>query len=128
METREALDERVRRERQLMDRLHTSAVHFADAQIERAWAISSAHQSGLSIRRIASATDLSPSCVHQILASAEAKDMPAWLSRLRETDRGLAASDEAGRAGPRAEMCSRVAARGEGFATLYRLAQTDGAW
>lgn len=68
--------------RQLMDRLHTAAVHFADAQIERAWAIGSAHQSGLSIRRIAAATDLSPSRLHQILASTEAKDMPAWLSRL----------------------------------------------
>jgi len=93
-----------------MDRLHTAAVHFADAQIERAWAISSAHQSGLSIRRIAAATDLSPSRVHQILASAEAKVMPAWLSRLRETDRVLAPNDEAGRAGSSAEMCSRVAA------------------
>jgi hypothetical protein len=46
METREALHERVRREQQLMDRLRTAAVHFTDAQIERAWAISSAHQSG----------------------------------------------------------------------------------
>jgi hypothetical protein len=36
METQEALNERVRRERQLMDRLYTAAVHFADAQIERA--------------------------------------------------------------------------------------------
>jgi hypothetical protein len=75
METREALRERVRRERQLVDRLAAATVHFADAQIERAWAISSAHQSGLSIRRIAAATDLSASRVHQILNSAEATDM-----------------------------------------------------
>jgi hypothetical protein len=101
METRKALRERVGREQQLMDRLRTATVHFADAQIERAWAISSAHQSGLSIRRIASATDLSPSRVHQVLNCAEATDMPAWLSRLRET--------EAGPAGSNAEMCSRLA-------------------
>ena len=86
MEAPEALHERVRREQQLMDRLRTAAVHFTDAQIERAWAISSAHQSGLSIRRIAAATHLSSSRVHQVLNSAEAEDMPAWLSRLREAD------------------------------------------
>jgi hypothetical protein len=56
METRDALHERFRREQQLMDRVRTAAVHFTDAQIERAWALSSAHQSGLSIRRIAAAT------------------------------------------------------------------------
>ena len=109
METRKALRERVGREQQLMDRLRTATVHFADAQIERAWAISSAHQSGLSIRRIASATDLSPSRVHQVLNCAEATDMPAWLSRLRETDRCLGGKDEVGPAGSNAEMCSRLA-------------------
>lgn len=109
MESRKALRERVGREQQLMDRLRTATVHFADAQIERAWAISSAHQAGLSIRRIASATDLSPSRVHQVLNCAEATDMPAWLSRLRETDSCLAGKDEAGPAGSNAEMCSRLA-------------------
>src|ERR1035441_8750904 len=103
METRKALRERVGREQQLMDRLRTATVHFADAQIERAWAISSAHQSGLSIRRIASATDLSPSRVHQVLNSAEATDMPAWLSRLRETDR-LVGKDEAAPGSSNGEM------------------------
>ena len=88
--------ERVRREQQLIDRLRIAAIHFTDAQVERAWAISSAHQSGLSIRRIAAATHLSPSRVHQILNSAEAEDMPAWLSRLRELDSSM-------------EMCDRLA-------------------
>jgi hypothetical protein len=110
METRKALRERVGREQQLMDRLRTATVHFTHAQIERAWAISSAHQSGLSIRRIASATDLSPSRVHQVLNSAEATDMPAWLSRLRESDRCFVGKDEAGPASSNAEMCSRLAA------------------
>jgi hypothetical protein len=96
METREVLCERVKREQQLMDRLRMAAVHFTDAQIERAWAITSAHQSGLSIRRIAAATHLSPSRVHQVLNSAETADMPAWLSRLREGDSPL-------------EMCGRLA-------------------
>src|SRR5580693_5305215 len=76
METLEALRERVRRERQLVDRLAAATVHFADAQIEQAWAISSTHQSGLSIRRIAAVTNLSASRVHQVLKSAEATDMP----------------------------------------------------
>ena len=104
------LRERVGREQQLMDRLRTATVHFADAQIERAWAITSAHRSGLSIRRIASATDLSPSRVHQVLNSAEATDMPAWLSHLRETDRRSVGKDEAGPAGSNSEMRSRLAA------------------
>lgn len=104
-----AIRERVGREQQLMDRLRTATVHFADAQIVRAWAISSAHQAGLSIRRIASATDLSPSRVHQVLNCAEATDMPAWLSRLRETDNCLVGKDETGPAGSNAEMCSRLA-------------------
>ena len=109
METRKALRERVGREQQLIDRLRTATVHFADAQIERAWAISSAHQSGLSIRRIATATDLSPSRVHRVLNSAEATDMPAWLSRLRETDRCLGGKNEDRIAGSNGEMCSRLA-------------------
>ena len=96
METRETLHERVRREQQVMDRLRRAAIHFTDAQVERAWAISSAHQSGLSIRRIAAATHMSPSRVHQVLNSAEAEDMPAWLGRLREVDSSL-------------EVCGRLA-------------------
>ena len=96
METREVLHERVSRKQQLFDCLRRAALHFTDAQIERAWAISSAHQSGLSIRRIAAATHLSPSRVHQVLNSAEATDMPTWLSRLREADGAL-------------EMCGRLA-------------------
>jgi len=96
METRETLHERVRREQQLIDRLRTVAIHFTDAQVERAWAIGSAHQSGLSIRRIAAATHMSPSRVHQVLNSAEAEDMPAWLSRFREVDSSL-------------EVCGRLA-------------------
>ncbi len=109
METGKALRERVGREQQLMDCLRTATVRFPDAQIERAWAITSAHQSGLSIRRIATATDLSPSRVHQVLNSAKATDMPAWLSNLGETDRCSGGKDEIGPAGSNAQMCSRLA-------------------
>jgi len=44
-------------------------------------------QSGLSIRQIASATGLSPSRVHQLLGSDEARDIPQWLSQQRERNR-----------------------------------------
>jgi hypothetical protein len=47
--------------------------------------------------------------VHQVLNCVEATDMPAWLSRLRETDRRFGGKDEAGPTRSNAEMCSRLA-------------------
>ena len=44
----------------------------------------SAHQRGLSIRRIAVATGLSAAHVHQILSGPAATAIPEWLSRSRE--------------------------------------------
>ena len=43
-------------ERRLIGRLKTANIRFTDAQVERIWAIVSAHQAGLSIRKIAGAT------------------------------------------------------------------------
>ncbi|SPF42134.1 hypothetical protein SBA4_290016 [Candidatus Sulfopaludibacter sp. SbA4] len=45
-----------------------------------------------------------------MLNSAEATDMPAWLSRLRETDRLAVVNEEPERVGSTAEMRSRLAA------------------
>jgi hypothetical protein len=55
--TIEELRQRVQLERRLIVRLETANIRFTDAQVERIWAIVSAHQTGLSIRKIAGATD-----------------------------------------------------------------------
>ena len=48
--------------------------------------------------------------MHRVLNCAEATDVPAWLSRLRETDRCLGGKEVEGRIkGSNAEMCSRLA-------------------
>ena len=54
-----------------------------EAERERIWAIVETHEAGLSIRQIAFATGLSPSRVHQLLGSAEAREIPRWLSQQR---------------------------------------------
>jgi hypothetical protein len=60
METPEAWRQRVRREQQLMARLHLATTRLADADRERIWAMVAAKEAGLSIRQIARATGLSP--------------------------------------------------------------------
>src|SRR3954464_12480804 len=83
METHDELKERVRREQQLVARLRLAMERLEEAQRERIWAVVEAHQAGLSIRQIAAATGLSPSRVHQLLSSEEAKEIPRWLSQRR---------------------------------------------
>src|SRR5215469_17860924 len=84
----EELRERVQLERQLIAWLKTENFRFTDAQVERIWAIVSAHQAGLSIRKIAGATGLSSSRIHQLLNAPEGKEIPVWLSQLRQSSRG----------------------------------------
>jgi len=57
-------------------RTRAALSRFTDAQIERIWAIVSAHQAGLSIRKIAGAIGLSSSRIHQLLNAPEAKQIP----------------------------------------------------
>src|SRR4051812_42773733 len=83
METNDDLRERVCREGQMADRLRLATERLEEAQQERIWAVVEAHQAGLSIRQIATATGLSPSRVHQLLSSEEAKEIPRWLSQRR---------------------------------------------
>ncbi len=87
METHDEFEERIRREQQVAARLRLATERLEDAQHERLWAIVEAHQSGLSVRQIASATDLSSSRVHQLLGSDEAREIPRWLSQQRRRDR-----------------------------------------
>ena len=75
-------------ERPVIARLKTANIRFTDAQVERIWAIVSAHQAGLSIRKIAGATGLSSSRIHQLLNAPEGKEIPVWLSQLRQSRRG----------------------------------------
>src|SRR5712671_2096130 len=87
MQEHDELKERVRREQRLAARLRLATERLEAAQRERIWAIVEAHQSGLSVRRIASATGLSSSRVHQFLGSDEAREIPRWLSQQRGRDR-----------------------------------------
>jgi DNA-binding IclR family transcriptional regulator len=83
MEANDEFRERVCREVQITDRLRLATERLEEAQQERIWAVVEAHQGGLSIRQIAASTGLSPSRVHQLLGSEEAKEIPRWLSRRR---------------------------------------------
>src|SRR5438128_1455568 len=83
METREEFQHRWQREQQLRQRLRLAAFRLEAAQVERAWAVLSAHRQGLSIREIAAAVGLSRARVHQLLGK-EAAEVPAQLNYLRE--------------------------------------------
>jgi DNA-binding transcriptional MerR regulator len=85
MERAEVLREHVRHEQRLLERLQTANIRFADAQLERLWAIKSAHELGLSIRQIAAATGVSSSRIHQVVQSEDPTQIPIWATDLRET-------------------------------------------
>jgi hypothetical protein len=82
METPDALQQRVRREQQMIARLRLAMTRLADAERERIWAMVAAKEAGLSIRQIARATGVSPTRVHQLLQGDEAREIPVWLSQL----------------------------------------------
>ena len=84
METPEALQQRVRREQQLLTRLRLAMTRLADAERERIWAIVAAKEAGLSIRQIARGTGVSPTRIHQLLHTDEARGISVWLSQLHD--------------------------------------------
>ena len=96
-------------ERQLIARLRTATLRFSDAQTERIWAIVSAHQAGLSIRKIAGATGLSSSRIHQLLNAPEAKEIPLWPSQLRSSNAGSGGKETAEGPEPQTKIQSRLA-------------------
>jgi hypothetical protein len=73
------------------------------------WAIVSAHQAGLSIRKIASATGLSSSRIHQLLNAPEAQDIPVWLSQLRPSNACSAEKKKVEGSEPEIQTGSRLA-------------------
>src|SRR3954447_12519924 len=83
MKTNDEFHERIRREQRFAARLRLATERLEDAQRERIWAIVEAHQSGLSVRRIAAATGLSSSRVHQLLGSDEAREIPGGPTQRR---------------------------------------------
>jgi hypothetical protein len=105
---RDTINKHIRREEDFLDCLRTAAIHFVDAQIERASAIRSAHRFGLSIRQIAAATDLSRSRVHRFLNSAHAMDM-SWVSQLSEADEVPVLNAGRGQTRSTAEIGEKVA-------------------
>ena len=84
--TREELHQLVQHERKLKNRLQLATTRLEDAKRERIWAIVAAHDAGLSIRKIADTTGLSRSRSHQLLQEQEAREIPAWLTPLRERE------------------------------------------
>src|SRR5690242_8312389 len=87
MEAHDEFQERIRREQHIAARLRLATERLDEAQRERIWAIVEAHQAGLSVRRIAAATGLSSSRIHQLLGSEEAREIPRWLSQQRRRGR-----------------------------------------
>jgi hypothetical protein len=113
METSEEFQERWRREQRLRQRLQLAAFRLEAAQIERAWAVRSAHQQGLSIREIAAAIGLSRARVHQLLSEAATAEVPAQVNSLREQGWPATADDTGASAASSAATRApiRVAAR-----------------
>jgi AraC-like DNA-binding protein len=109
MEPRDALRQRVRQERQLKTRLQLATTRLEDAERERVWAIVAAHEAGLSIRKIAAATGLSRSRIHQLLQDEEAREIPEWLTHLRARDISSEAPADTDRPSADAVMKARVA-------------------
>jgi len=93
----------------MIARLKTANIRLTDAQVERIWAIVSAHQAGLSIRKIAGAIVLSSSRIHQLLNAPEAKEIPVWVSQLRQSSRGSGGKKKAERPESGIEIRSRLA-------------------
>src|SRR5918994_6944066 len=86
MDTREERRQHFQREQQTKQRLRLATTRLHEAEHERIWAIVAAYDAGLSIRPIATATGLSRSRIHQLLRDGEAREIPTWLTHLRDRD------------------------------------------
>ena len=84
MEPPEQLKQKVLNEKRLTNRLRLATARLENAQQEHIWAIAAAKSEGLSIRKIAAATGLSSSRVHQLLHTKEALQIPEWLNSLTD--------------------------------------------
>jgi DNA-binding transcriptional regulator GbsR (MarR family) len=80
MASLEQLKQKVLNETRQTNRLRLATTRLHNAQQEHVWAIAAANSEGLSIRKIAAATGLSSSRVHQVLHTEEALQIPEWLN------------------------------------------------
>ena len=76
--------EACRHKEMIHTRLARASFRLEMAELERLWAIVSAHREGMSIREIAKPVGLSPTRVHQIVSTPNADAVEGALSVLRE--------------------------------------------
>src|ERR1039458_10626745 len=76
--------EEFRRQKQIRMRLARASFRLEMAELERIWAIVSAHREGLSVRDIARHVGLGPTRVHQLVTSPQADSVEHAQSVLRE--------------------------------------------
>lgn len=76
--------EEFQRLERIRTRLARASFRLEMAELERIWAIVSAHREGLSVREIARQVGLGPTRVHQLVTSAQADCVEHALSVLRE--------------------------------------------
>jgi hypothetical protein len=113
MESLEQLKKQVLKEKRLKDRLHLGTTRVKDAERERIWAIALAHSEGLSIRKIAEATGLSSSRVHQLLHTDEARQIPNWLTSLLEPEENTDKNSDGEENSSLRELQQQLADQGE---------------
>ena len=111
--TREELHQLVQQERKLKNRLQLATTRLEEAERERIWAIVAAHDAGLSIRKIAAATGLSRSRIHQLLQEHETHDIPEWLTHLRDQEFNPATPSDTDQHAPNAAIRARIASEVE---------------
>jgi hypothetical protein len=111
--TREEIHQLVQHERKLKTRLQLATTRLAEAERERIWAIVAAHDAGFSIRNIAAATGLSRSRIHQLLQDHEARDIPTWLTHLRDRDIAAAVQPDTDQPAPDALIRGHIASEVE---------------
>jgi hypothetical protein len=75
--------ERITQRERIEARLKRASFRLEMAQVERIWAVVSAHRDGWSVRDIATAVGLSATRVHQLLSDPAASTMEQALSALR---------------------------------------------
>jgi hypothetical protein len=76
--------EEFRRQKRIRIRLARASFRLEMAELERIWAIVSAHREGLSVRDIARHVGLGPTRVHQLVTSPQADSVEHAQSVLRE--------------------------------------------
>jgi hypothetical protein len=109
MDSPEQSNQRIVGEKQLNARLRLATIRVADADRERRWSIARAQAAGLSIRKIAAATGLSASRIHQLLHSEEVGAIPDWLNQLGEPKEVADKTADVETASPLASLQQRLA-------------------